>query len=268
MSTARGSVAQREAAAATPDLAPAEQMIWAGDSSARVRRVVASRADLPAQAAHRLAGDADRRVRELLAANGACPPEVLIALLDDEDFHVRWNAAQNPAATIEVHHAALTAANPDVAQAIGQLGDVLAGEVIDALVSHPVAAAREQLATATGSEPLLQRLAADPAPTVRAAVALSHSATDGLLRQLATDPLARVRAAVACSLCTPRDVVLELTRDKSALVRWWVFGLRQDDPEVVNAMVDDPDPLIADQARSASTWLNAVGADRGLTPKS
>lgn len=254
----RKTVAEREAAAGAPGLSLGEQVTWALDGSARVRRVVASRQDLTADAALRLATDRDRQVRERLAANTACPPEILITLLGDLAFAVRWEAAQNPAATVEVHRAALAASNSDVAEAIGQLGDTVAPEIIEALVRHPLPAVRKQLAAATASPAVLQRLARDQAPLVRGTVALSEAAPGELLRQLAGDPNAKVRAAVACAPRTPRELLFHLAGDRSTEVRWWVLVMHEGDRALVARMVQDPDTGIAGQAQHTLDVLDGL----------
>jgi hypothetical protein len=153
----------------------------------------------------------------------------MIELLDDDAFAVWWGAAQNPWATTEVHLAGLTARHKDVSEAVGQLGDALDPEVIEALLAHPHPGARERLAEVTTSSAVLERLAQDSAPDVRGSVALSQHVTEALLRQLATDPAARVRAMVGAASSTPKDVLTVLREDRSADVRWWTKGGYPDD---------------------------------------
>jgi hypothetical protein len=118
-----------------------------------------------------------------------------------------------------VHLAGLAGGDRDVAEAIGQLGDRLAVEVIDALLRHPVPTARERLAEVSTSLDVLRQLSVDSAPAVRATVALSAAVSEDLLRQLAQDPRQQVRATVAFGDRTPPDVVRRLAADKSSNVR-------------------------------------------------
>jgi hypothetical protein len=200
-------VAQRAAAAAAAGLSAGEQLRHATDPSARVRRVIAGRADLDGGAAAALGGDSDPKVRRALAENPATPADVLITLIGDADFSTRWSAAQNPSADAGVHRAALAGPHEDTAEAIGQLGDLLPAAILETVLVHPRRQARWQLALSTSSPQVLQRLAVDPAPEVRAAVAQSDHAGQALLRELAMDSRAEVRAVAAAAASMPREVL-------------------------------------------------------------
>jgi hypothetical protein len=71
--------------------------------------------------------------------------------------------------------------------------DLLSAVVLDAVVVHPRRRALRQLALVTSSPEVLERLAVDPAPEVRAAVAQSDHIVEALLRELASDSRTEVR---------------------------------------------------------------------------
>lgn len=198
-----------------------------------------------------LVHDPDRQVREHLAANPACPQDALLVLLRDPHWRVRWETVQNVSADREVHLAALAADDKDLVWAVGQLGDGLHPDVVDAVLRHPVRSGREQLALSTTAPGLLRTLAHDADHRVRLHVAMSDECPIDLLRTLAQDPRKEVRQVVAASSRLPRDVVDKLLRDRSADVRWNVVLHRDDDPEVCRALIDDPDDTVRTQARVA-----------------
>jgi hypothetical protein len=125
--------------------------------------------------------------------------------------------------------------------------------VLDAVLAHPHRQARWQLVLVTSSPEVLHRLAADPAPEVRAAVADSDHVGEALLRELATDTRAEVRAAAATAASIPREVLAELARDRSLNVRFWVTANTQYDADLAELQVDDPDEHIRQHARSRET---------------
>lgn len=213
--------------------------------------MIAGRADLDGGAAAALGADADRKVRRVLAENPATPADVLITLIGDADFSTRWSAAQNPSADAGVHRAALAGTHEDTAEAIGQLGDLLPAAILETVLVHPHRQARWQLALSTSSPQVLQRLAVDPAPEVRATVAQSNHAGQVLLCELATDTRAEVRAVAAAAASMPREVLEELARDRSVNVRFWVTANTQYDEALAQQQADDPNEHIRRHAQVA-----------------
>lgn len=195
--------------------------------------------------------DRDRQVRENLAANPSCPHDALLTLLHDPHWRVRWEAAQNTSADEAVHLAALSAGDKELVWAVGQLGDRLQPEVVNALLGHPVRSGREQLALTTTSPDILRTLARDVDHRVRLHVAMSDECPVDLLRALAQDPRKEVRQVVASSSRLPRDVVDDLLRDRSADVRWNVITGPQGNTQACRALIDDPDDIVRTQARLA-----------------
>lgn len=248
-------MAQREVAAAASQLTGTEQVQYSADPSARVRLVLARRSDLLGSVAAVLASDVSRKVRAAVAENPTTPTNILVTLTGDPDFFVRWAATQNAALDSVVHLAALCGTYSDTAEAVGQLGDQLAADVVEAVLAHPRAQARERLAEATSLPEVLGRLAVDPAPPVRSAAAQSDHIGEALLRQLADDPQAEVRAAVAAARRAPRDLVETLAVDRSATVRFWVSASPHYDEQLAAPQSDDPDEHIRRHARHRITGL-------------
>ncbi len=71
----------------------------------------------------------------------------------------------------------------------------------------------------TTSAVVLERLAADPDPSVRYAVAMANRIDVGLLRSLSLDPDETVRSRVAHHKHAPDDLVESLRHDESPVVR-------------------------------------------------
>ena len=113
--------------------------------------------------------------------------------------------------------------------------------------------ARWQLALSTSSPEVLRRLAVDPAPEVRAAVAQSDHVGEALLRHLASDSRAEVRAAAAAAVAMPREVIEALARDRSVNVRLWVTANTQYDADLAELQTGDPDEHIRQHAQRHAT---------------
>ncbi len=99
---------------------------------------------------------------------------------------------------------------------------VTAGKVrrIGALAASAEVAIRESAALAYHVPPdVLDRLARDPAPSVRCCVARNERTSVDLLWRLAADPDAHVRGWVAAHRSTPEDLHRLLTADPDAEVR-------------------------------------------------
>jgi hypothetical protein len=189
-------VADRAAAAGRPDTTPDLLDRLAGDPSAVVRRAVAQRAGSHA-VLRRLATDPDRRTRQAVVENPRCPPPVLAVLADDADRPVRWSVPQHAGAGDEDLQAVLARnADATVRALLAERRD-LAPATARTLAGDPVAEVRHRLAARTTDPGLVTLLVADPAPHVRAGLALNPRLPSHVAEQLSLDRTRRVRATLA-----------------------------------------------------------------------
>ncbi len=169
-------------------------------------------------------------------------------LLTDNDFNTRWQAARHP--NVDIHDV-LGSDDKDVRMSLAS-AQVHSSDVTVALLDDPDWQVREQLSMATHDEATLARLAADTHPRVRAAAALNPRAPVDLLFQLSRDSSKVVRSCVPWAKAVPREVVSELARDRSADVRWNVVLAQPNRRDLMQQLSDDPDELVAQQARTHS----------------
>ena len=198
----------------------------AGSDREDVRLAVAANAAAPAEALDILSLDPKTDVRAAVAFNPSTPPETLESLAADRSALVRSCVGQNPAAP--QHVLAALARDPDSQVRIAAVRNKSAGpEVLAAAEEFGVAApnslnASERDAPAPLDNETLGNVAA------RVAAASDQRAGGGLLEELARDPSPAVRAAAAANPSLPVRALRVLLHDP--------------DPDVVTAAVDALDP--------------------------
>lgn len=140
------------------------------------------------------AGAIDERIR--VARCATAPLSVLKQLCSDDDGGVRWHLAW--------HHGH----RPELAAALAR---------------DRSSSVRSVLADKVRDPDVLTRLARDPEPYVRRAVAKSQHVSADTLARLARDSDMDVRVNVAMNARTPPDALRTLVRDRSELVRRWAI---------------------------------------------
>lgn len=256
-------VSERCERAASASLADEEWEQLSADASNSVRRIIAARLDAPTWVLERLASDPDRHTRQAVVDNHACPPEILCTRLEDPEWRVRWGAVQHPNADRGVREAASRSKDQQVRWALAQTAD-LEPEFVRALQADESWQVREQLATCHASTDVLEALLSDPDARVRGAVAAHNpNATEQQVRRLAEDRSAVTRRAVAGRRGLPEDVLIRLATDRCADVRWWLCAVHRKNKRLMRALRDDPDEMVARQAREALSlrhrWGDLVG---------
>jgi len=282
--------------AARQETTPPEVLRFlAKDRSAAVRRALVHNKMLPAQVLQTLAGDPDWEVRAAAARSFNSTPEMLRRAAHDPDTQVRHDLASHlglpgkapwdqPAVYQELVVTLAADPTPQVRGAIAALGpERLPGPLFETLSRDPAGYVRVRT-VAKVPVAWLSRLAADPDPQVRAAVAgYRDDIPLRLLVRLANDPDPEIARAVASNEHTPprcyamladhcpssvaRDLV---RRDKCPLPALELFASHQDyvvRREVISHRRCTPD-LLARLSRDGSAQVRmAVVQHRWCPPE-
>src|SRR4051812_1999504 len=116
-------------------------------------------------------------------------------------------------------------------------------------------------------EHVLERLAADPQPAIRALVAGQPGLRPAMVRLLAGDPYEQVRAMLAnnLSLDLSVDELGALAADPSPLVRAWIVYRPETTSDLLARLADDEDEdvraLVAGDSRTPGSTLEALSDD-------
>lgn len=252
------SVEVRAAVAAHPRLPSDRVEVLSHDASSHVRVMAAQNPALPEARAIVLAREPDRFVREAIVRNVRAPREALVSIVERlaydpyEQYFVIPRLLTHPSAGEEI--AAIFA---DLHGARG-LRDALslAPRVPRAWVEHAARSADAALrATAARHEnapaDLVEALATDREPFVRAAVAVRARLDDALRARLSRDPIARVRREVARCPHTPAHLIWILADDPEPEVRAQV-AVHAATPEAIAAHIH-ADPAVR-AWRRRSEW--------------
>jgi hypothetical protein len=155
-------------------------------------------------------------VRAAVARNPATPAAALRSLVADKNAGVRHAAVES--GRREAWEAAVTSDNDVTRVVLGQQPG-LDEDIIAALVSDPAVHVRRQVAYGTESRAALEALLDDPEAAVKAEAVRNRHLLPADAERLATDPDPVVRAAVAYSPMTPVALSKGMVRDRDRRVR-------------------------------------------------
>lgn len=221
--------------ASHPNASPDLLAQFAMDPSSHVRAAAARHAT-ERRVLERLAVAPESIVQQGAAANVATPPELLVALTSDDDPEVSHKAIRNPA---------------------------LPEPVLERFARDPDVAKRASAAANPACEQPLLALAEDPAPIVRARVAMHPaSAALAILEQLASDDDPMVRMCVADNANAPASLLHELANDDDGMVRRAVASNKNTDIGTVESMGWDRDLWPTIDERCGGTFQRIERGDR------
>jgi hypothetical protein len=215
--------------------------------SAGQRELLALDRTTDEQTLRSLATDLSQSVRMAVAMSPMTPIDVLMSLLEDKHWSVSGSAVENLSADRRVWEAAL-ALGGDLVTSVAQVA-WLPLDLAEQLALHPDKNIRVKVANSTVHLDLLDRLADDPEPAVRSAVATSRRVRLDTLRKLASDRLLGVRAAVASNPGCPDDVLVGFASDRSSGVRWSVVVGHPHRPDLMALFIDDGDEMVRRHAQ-------------------
>ncbi len=210
---------QELALARRKSLSPDEAHGLGTHGSVAVRTAVASKPGLPPAVQERLAADAAPEVRLALAANPAVGADALWRLLDSGDHLVRRTLAQNPvlgeAELLELcDHAA---EDPQLAKLLAARAGLTAEQKALLLAAGGEAVAYFMAMNGVAFDELDAELAegwaAHAVPMLRAFAAGAHALPRSSLAKLAIDPVPEVRRALAANTALPERTAGFLVTD-------------------------------------------------------
>ncbi|MEV6811715.1 hypothetical protein [Micromonospora sp. NPDC051296] len=220
----------------------------ASDSSAVVRKAVASRTDAPAQALRPLTRDHDRHVREAVARNPSTSVANLLRLVKDADRWVRWGVAGNPACDESIRRVMAEAPDKELRGLLAERRE-LEPELAAGLVDDVSPEVRERLATHTHDPDVITALMADRTARVRKGLARNPRTTAAQRSALAQDPVVDVRAALVLAVELTEADLRRLVDDRSVQVRMAMATSEVIPPHIRQALARDPDEMVAGAAR-------------------
>jgi len=127
--------------------------------------------------------------------------------------------------------------------------DIQDDKVLQNLIAKLSIEQKLELALNTKSPQLLELLAKEPDPRVKAGVARSDHAPKELLEQLATDSDWVVRAEVARNSNTPEKILWRLAEDPVSIVREAVIENDHAPKELLEKLAKDKDWHVSDAAK-------------------
>ncbi|GIJ76509.1 hypothetical protein [Micromonospora phaseoli] len=243
-----GGVDARLALAQDPTTSQMTLIDLASDSSAVVRKTVATRTDAPAQALRPLTRDADRDVREAVARNPSTSIANLRLLVADADRWVRWAVAGNPACDESIRRVMVEAPDKELRGLLAETRE-LEPELAARLVDDVSPEVRERLATHTHNPDVITALMADRTARVRKGLARNSRTTAAQRSALAQDPVVDVRAALVLAVELDEADLLRLVDDRSVQVRMAMARSEVVPPHIRQALGRDPDEMVASAAR-------------------
>jgi hypothetical protein len=194
-----------------------------------------------------LAADRSTKVREAVARNASTPADVLETLVRDKTWSVRYAVAENRSPSGRT--VALAASDADVRGIAARRQDI-DGPALERLLADPVPTVRVRLAECVDDASIASRLARDPHPAVRAAIVLNPVLGEADTQMLAHDRIARVRSTAAASRRLRPETLTGLATDRSSLVRWHVLVDNPERLDLARILAEDADELNANQARA------------------
>ncbi|MER7166340.1 hypothetical protein ABT336_09775 [Micromonospora sp. NPDC000207] len=236
------------AVAQDPTTSQMDLIELASDPSAAVRRTVAGRPDAPAQALRTLTRDFDRDVREAVARNPSTSVGNLLRLVKDADRWVRWAVAGNPACDESVRRVMADARDKELRGLLAESRE-LEPELAARLVGDVSPEVRERLATHTHDPDVITALMADRTARVRKGLARNPRTTPAQRSTLAQDPVVDVRVALVLAVELSEADLRRLVDDRSVQVRTAVATSELVPPHIREALVGDPDEMVAGAAR-------------------
>jgi hypothetical protein len=191
--------------------------------------------DVPEGIRHR------RAVLRGLARNPAAPAWVLLRLMADRSL-AKEVALHHPQPPAEIVDHLLTDGDADTLSCLG-VGWPLPAQVREQMAGHPSVRVRARALRVDAPVDLVCRLADDPSPEIRAAVAADRRLPTELRTVLSRDHEVQVRAAVAQFwFDPPADVQRALLTDPEAAVRAQAVSVwhQPPPPDLVEALLADP----------------------------
>jgi leucine rich repeat (LRR) protein len=215
--------------------------------SVAVRAAVADNPATPIDALGRLAEDTNNTVLRALAASEL--PEQRLAAAHSSKEIARVVAAQHEDLADDASALLLDDASPDVRRQLSYY--TRTPWVFERLVADPhPEVRRETMRNPLATPTLALLMSADADVRVRKYVPFCNVASRDLVDSLADDPRAEVRACVADSRRASPETLARLVTDSSSRVRWNVLVNNPDRVDLGRLLVDDPDEIIAVQARA------------------
>lgn len=210
----------RAAVAENPETQPDELTALAQDHDhVTVREHVAAHPHTPGDVLLRLAQDGDPAVRSQVARNPSAPPETLALLAEDERYATREAAAAHALSSPET----LARLRSDRHERVRYVAGLRTDSLDETRAQEALATRRRNVRLALSHArstpvPVLEQLARDRHPDVRAQVALHHHVPEGVRRALLDDASAVVRTvALASDEETPSDRLAFLPRHDARL---------------------------------------------------
>ena len=250
----------RAAVAENPNAQPAELTALAAEQGhVTIREHVAAHVHTPGQVLLRLARDGDPAVRAQVARNPSTPPQALALLASDERFGTREAVAAHPLcdpATLE--HLAR-----DDNERVRLVANLRLRRVGDSDAVNALDTRRRNVKLALTSQPdlsatLLERLASDRSPLIRAQIGLHPSITNATLDKLMTDPELSVRRVALALHQEGADTLASLPK-LDIRVRQALSRNAQAPALLLQELSDDPLPQVR-----LSVMLNPAAPEGAL----
>ncbi|OLV18466.1 hypothetical protein [Deinococcus marmoris] len=232
----------RAAVAENPNAQPAELEALAGDADhVTIREHVAAHPHTPGTVLLALTRDGERAVRLGVAQNPSAPPEALAALAHDERFGTREAVAAHPLTLPDT----LSLLAKDPHERVRLVANLRLRPLNDAEAQSALDTRRRNVKLALTSQPelpapVLDRLAADRSPRIRAEMGLHPGLADIARTALKTDSeLAVRRVALAMDGSTPAQMLTGMPRH-DARVRQGLSRNPQAPAGLLETLSDDP----------------------------
>jgi hypothetical protein len=245
---------------------PTELYELASDPSARVRAAVAARPEAPAEALRPLARDHDRDVREAVAKNPSTSPGNLLRLVRDPDRWVRWAVGTNPACDTQVRQVMAKAQDKELRGLLAEM-QALEPELAAILIKDVSPEVRERLASHTYDPEIISTMLHDRTVRVRKGLAVNEQTTAEDRHRLAEDSSPDVRATLVRALELDEADLQSLLHDRSVEVRRSMATSAVIPPHIRQALEDDEDETVADDARRYGQSLPTASPASAPTPR-
>lgn len=232
----------RAAVAENPSASPAELTRLAGDQEhITIKEHVAAHPNTPGDVLVTLADDGDPAVRAQVARNPSTPPEALARLATDERFATREAVAAHGLTSLDILQQLTADANERVNVVARLRTQVITADRAQEALSTRRRHVKLALANTQGTPPtVLEKLAADRNPLIRAQAALHSELPDLARKALVKDTSPSVSLiAKALDEETPADLLAFLPRH-DARVRQALSRNEHAPAPVLEELSDDP----------------------------